>query len=67
MSKRSVAKSKKEENGNQEKRREKEKGKKGVDAGVVDWARLENEKSGMTRRFESYSTRMKKEGRWQSG
>ena len=41
--------------------------KERVDAGVVDWARLENEKSEMARRFESYSTRSEKEGRWQSG
>lgn len=38
---------------------EKEKKKKRVGAGVVDWARLENEKSEMTRRFESYPTRRK--------
>ena len=38
------------------KEKEKEGGER-VGAGVVDWARLENEKSGMTRRFESYPTR----------
>lgn len=48
----------------EEGKREKKKKEKRVDAGVVDWARLENEKSGMTRRFESYSTRR---GWWQSG
>ena len=46
-------------------KKKKKKGTKGVGAGVVDWARLENEKSGMTRRFESYPTRRKRW--WQSG
>lgn len=46
------------------KKRKKEK-KKRVGAGVVEWARLENEKSGMTRRFESYPTRRRRW--WQRG
>lgn len=41
--------------------RRRSKEQRGVGAGVVDWARLENEKSGMTRRFESYPTRREEE------